>query len=504
MRACALILVVLAGLICTPASAAQITFILVNDIYQIGEQIMPDGRARGGFARLAATVKAERAKGGHVIFAHAGDTLSPSIMSGIDRGKHMIAMTNLVAPDIFAPGNHEFDFGKAVFLQRMAEATFPVYAANLRGADDQPVANIKDSAIVTIEGIKIGLIGATYDDNPRASSPEDLKFLPTVAAVKEQAEALRRAGADFVVAVMHAERTQARDLLATRAVDLILTGHSHDLFVNYDGRTATMESSFDAHYTAIADIEININERDGQRRVTWWPQFRIVDSATVTPDPEVAAVVASYDDDFSKEMDAPLATTEVELDSRTATVRGNEAAIGNLVADAMRASAGADVAIMNGGGIRASKLYAPGLTITRRDVLAEVPFNNRVVKVTVNGATLRQALENGLSSFPRSSGRFPQVSGLTIEADAQRPPGQRIVSVRIGDAALDEQKSYSVALTDFMARGGDGYSQFQNAARALAENDAPLVANEIMVYLRKLGTVRTSIEGRIAWRNTHP
>ena len=102
------------------AQSARITFVLVNDIYQMSEQMMPDGKRRGGFARLAAVVKAERAKGGHVIFAHAGDTLSPSLMSGIDRGEHIITLTNLIAPDIFAPGNHEFDFGKATFLRRMA------------------------------------------------------------------------------------------------------------------------------------------------------------------------------------------------------------------------------------------------------------------------------------------------------------------------------------------------------------------------------------------------
>src|SRR5215470_8684970 len=104
------------------AQTAKVAFVLVNDIYQMSEQKMPDGKARGGFARLAAVVKAERAKG-PVIFAHAGDTLSPSLMSGFDRGAHIITLTNMVAPDAFVPGNHEFDFGKATFLQRMAEAT---------------------------------------------------------------------------------------------------------------------------------------------------------------------------------------------------------------------------------------------------------------------------------------------------------------------------------------------------------------------------------------------
>ena len=103
----------------------------------MSDQAAADGRCRGGFARLAAVVKAERAKAPPeaVIFAHGGDTLSPSLMSGIDRGAHIIALTNMIPPDIFAPGNHEFDFGKATFLERMGEAKFGLYAANLREPD---------------------------------------------------------------------------------------------------------------------------------------------------------------------------------------------------------------------------------------------------------------------------------------------------------------------------------------------------------------------------------
>src|SRR5919199_6256823 len=120
----------LAGLAAAQAQTTHTTvsFILVNDIYQMSAQTMADGASRGGFAKLAAIVKAERAKGSHVVFAHAGDTLSPSLMSGFDRGEHIVALTNLIPPDIFVPGNHEFDFGKAVFLQRMSEARFPVFA----------------------------------------------------------------------------------------------------------------------------------------------------------------------------------------------------------------------------------------------------------------------------------------------------------------------------------------------------------------------------------------
>ena len=482
------------------AEATKVTFLLVNDIYQMSAQVMPDGRTRGGFARLAAVVKAERRKGGHVIVAHAGDMISPSLMSGLDRGAHTIALSNLVGLDIFAPGNHEFDFGKAVFLQRMREAKFPVYAANLRGPDGQPLPGIKDRGIVSFDGVRVGLTGATHDDSARASSPEDLQFLPTVASAKGQAEALRREGADFVAAVVHADRAQDYELFGTRAVDLILSGHNHDLFVNYDERNAMAESSYDAHYLVAVDVAIEVTMRNGVRVTKWWPQFRIIDTATVTPDPAVAAAVLPYEKELAREMDVALGTTAVELDSRNATVRTREAAIGNLFADAMRSSVKADAAVTNGGGIRAGKVYAAGSAITRRDILAELPFNNRVVEIEINGGDLRRALENGLAQLPGAGGRFPQVSGLTIEVDPKRAAGDRIVAISVGGAPLDDARIYKVAINDFLARGGDGYVWFRDAKHVLPEGDSPLLANAVMAHVKSLGTIRNAVEGRILQR----
>ena len=203
------------------AATARVTFVLVNDIYLMSDVMMPDGKRRGGFARLAAVVKAERARadaaGAQAIFAHAGDTLSPSLMSGIDQGASIMTLTNMVRPDIFTPGNHEYDFGKAVFLERMGEARFPRYAANLRTADGAPLPDFKDRSIVTVGGVRIGLTGATYEDSPRASDPGDLKFLPSVATLIDQAKALRAEGADFVVAVAPASRV-TRSTAATRSI----------------------------------------------------------------------------------------------------------------------------------------------------------------------------------------------------------------------------------------------------------------------------------------------
>jgi 2',3'-cyclic-nucleotide 2'-phosphodiesterase (5'-nucleotidase family) len=478
------------------ADTTKITFILTNDIYQMGETAMADGRLHGGFARLASVVKAERAKGGPVVFAHGGDTLSPSLMSGIDRGAHIMTLTNALKPDIFVPGNHEFDFGKAMFHQRMAEAKFQVFAANMRDADGKPLSGIKNREIINLNGVRIGLAGAAHDGTPRMSNPGDLRFLPTVDTMKAQAEALRRDGADLVVVVMHADRKQGTDLAETHAADVILTGHNHDLFIQFDGRTLMAESSYDAHYVTVVDLHIETRQQGNRREVTWWPQFRVVDTVTITPDPEVAAMVAGFQQELDRLMNVPLTTTAVALDSRNATVRGSEAAIGNLIADAMRARTGADVAIMNGGGIRAGKVYAPGSPITRRDVQAELPFGNHLVALYVKGHVIRLAIENGLSRLPANAGRFPQVSGMKVTFDPRQPAGSRVTAVTVGGAPLDPERTYRVAVNDFMARGSDGYSMFAAVDPLLPLEDAPLLSDEVMVYLHGLDSIRSTVEGR--------
>jgi len=247
----------------------------------------------------------------------------------------------------------------------------------------------------------------------------------------------------------------------------------------------------------MSDVSIEVKQQGNRREIEWWPQFRVVDTATVTPDPEIAAVVAGYQQELDRQMNVPLATTTVALDSRNATVRGREAAIGNLIADAMRERTRADAAIMNGGGIRSGSVYEPGASITRRDVLAELPFGNHLVTIEVKGSELRQAIENGLSRLPASAGRFPQVSGMRIEFDPRQPAGRRVQSVAVGGAPLDADKSYRIAVNDFMARGGDGYTAFAAASPLVPLEDTPLLANEVMIYLGEIGSVRTGVDGRL-------
>jgi len=257
------------------------------------------------------------------------------------------------------------------------------------------------------------------------------------------------------------------------------------------------ESYEQADYVIAIDLAIDVQDKDGTRSLTWHPNFRIIDTATVTPDPATQAKIDALNAELGKELAVAIGTTATLLDSRRATVRTGEAAIGNLIADASRAAVGADIAITNGGGIRGNKEYPAGSKLTRGDVLTELPFGNKNVKVEITGNAIQAALENGVSQVEKVAGRFPQVSGLAFTYDPAKPPGQRVTSVTIAGAPLDPAKTYKLATNDYMLGGGDGYTALKDAKVILNARDAKLLANDVMVYVRDKGEIAPKLEGRI-------
>ena len=473
--------------------AVTLRFVQTNDI----DRMSPE-KGRGGFAKLATVVKEERAKG-NAFFIHAGDTLSPSLLSGFDKGAHVIDILNRIGVDAMAPGNHEFDLGPDVFRARMAEVKFDVLATNILDGNGLP-ANTKPEKIVDVQGVKVGFFGLTTEDTPIASSPGDIKFRSTIDTGRAKAKELREKGADIVVAIAHTPLEVDMILGRSAGVDVIIGGHDEHLLAFYDGKVTLTESESQGNYVVITELSVTKATKDGKTTVTWSPNFRIVDSATVKPDPEIEAVVKGYEDKLSKELDIEIGVTETPLDSRRATVRGGEAAMGNLVADAMKAAVGADVAITNGGGLRADKQYQAGQKLTRRDLLSEMPFGNTTVLLELTGDKLKAALENGVSQVRELGGRFPQVSGLTVEVDLKEPVGSRVKSVKVNGAPLDPAKTYKVATNDFMARGGDGYRAFTDGKQLVDVSASQLMAGQVIDYVTKAGKIAPKVEGRVVLR----
>lgn len=470
----------------------NITLALICDIYEMSEK-----NGRGGYARIASAIKAERARTKHVFLAHAGDAISPSLMSSFDEGAHVMDLTNRLGIDLFVPGNHEFDFGPEVFRTRMAEASMPLLAANLRDEAGQMLPGIEGTMMLEFNGVKIGVIGLTAEDSVNRSSPGKLQFRSSLETVQELSPKLREQGADIIMAVAHAPRRMDFRLMRSGAIDLLLSGDDHDLVLFFDGKAAMVEAKQDGEYLTAIDLDVTVKEKDGKRKVSWWPNFRIVDTAKFEPDSAVAERVAFYEARLAKELDVTIGKTSTRLDSRKSSVRRQETAIGNLIADALRAAHKADVALMNGGGIRGNKLYEPGEVLTRRDIRTELPFGNKAILLEMTGAQLRTALENGLWYAGRSNGRFLHVSGLSLEADSKKRPGQKLLSVKVGDKALDPEAIYKVSTNSFIASGREGFDVMKDAKVLLGETDGELVSNIVTKHVEAQKDISPRVEGRI-------
>jgi len=480
--------------------SAHITLVLVCDVYKMGEQ-----NGRGGLARIAAALKAEKARHPNVLIVHAGDTLSPSLMSGFDQGAHIVDLFNMTPLDVFVPGNHEFDFGREMFLKRMSEFRAAVVAANLRDVDGKPIAGIEDARLIEIGGIKLGLIGLTADDSAVTSRPGKLRFGESLGTAEREAARLRKAGAELIVLVPHAGRDLDEKLFVSGVADVILSGHDHDLYMRFNEKTAIVEAGADGMVVVAVDLELDIEARsDGSRRVRWWPRFRVIDTADVAPDADVAARVAAYEAKLDAELGQPIGRTATELDSRNAAVRGGEAVIGNLFADALRERTNADVTLINGGGFRGGKVYPAGSALSRKDVLSELPFLNKAYVLEVTGATLKAALEAGFTGAENEVGRFPQVSGIRVKADLTRPNGRRVVAVEVGGKPLSEARSYRLVTNDYLANGGDGYMPLKSAKVLRGDADADLVANIVIDHIKAKGTVSPKLDGRITVARARP
>ena len=475
------------------AEPATLTIVHVNDLDRL------DGSGgRGGVARLAAVVNEVRARStGRVLVTHGGDAISPSLLSSFDQGAHMIDLFNRIGLDAMVLGNHEFDFMPAVTVERIAEAAFPVLSSNAVEPDGTLIDGVAEHLLLEVGRYKVGVFGLTTATTAIKSSPAPVTFRPVVEVAAEQAEALRAAGADLVIALAHTDRAEDAALMRQGAVDLLLSGDDHDMRIEVGPETAFVESGKQAEFVTVVEIAMDTVEgRDGPRFVRE-PSFRVVNTASVAPDPGIEAVVAEYLARLSEELDIEIGTTAVELDSRRRVVRSRETGIANLIADAMRAATGADVALINGGGIRADKVYPPGTVLTRRDLRSELPFGNKTVVLEVAGADLHAALEHGVSGIAKGAGRFAHVSGMAYRFDASKPAGRRIVAVTVGGAPLDPARTYRLATFDFLGRGGDGYAMFAGAPRIVDANAGALAVAQVIEATAAAGEVAPRAEGRI-------
>jgi 2',3'-cyclic-nucleotide 2'-phosphodiesterase (5'-nucleotidase family) len=401
-----------------------------------------------------------------------------------------------------AVGNHEFDFGQPALAERARQARFPFLAANVRGLPDTQAYVVRQ-----VGGTRVAVVGLATPETPQTTHPANVAGL----SFEDPAQTLRRllpelrAQAEVVVVLTHlghaAERRLAQEVAG---IDLVIGGHSHTRVAEPPTVGGALVAQAWEHGKALGVIDLTVEDGRVVRAAGRLEEIR----PGGVPQPEVEAIVARWDARAEAVLGAEVGAAGVDLDAREA--RTAETNFGNLVADALRRSAGADVAVFNGGALRSSIRRGP---IKARDVYAALPFDNYVVALRMSGRQLRAALEHGVAAVEVRDGRFPQVSGLSFDYARSAPPGERIRQVRVGDAALDPARIYVVATLDFLAAGGDGYAAFGEAIRAggdfasvggalsgsaLAYSDPGRWLRDLVIeHLAAAGPAMPALEGRI-------
>jgi len=440
----------------------RVTILHVNDVYQF----MPvEGGKRGGLARLL-TLKKEAIKDNpNTIFTLGGDTLSPSVETRTYKGAQMIDAWNAVGLDYSVFGNHEFDIKTADLLERIKESKFKWLGANIIDTKTNKIfADTPPYVIREFGGVKIGIIGLILPETKQTSSMEDsLTVTDFCATAKKLVKKMRKKEkVSAVIGLTHLFMAQDKQLAACADFDLILGGHEHTLLQSSANGTPIFKMTADAR--ELGKFNLNFNAATKRLESFDWEIIPVTDQ--IADAPEFAWVFDKYKS-LLEQLAVPVGATSVELDALSLSNRTKETNIGNFVADAYRNAASADVALVNGGSIRADLTYNPG-ALTKRDVLSILPFNNPIVKVEITGKTLRETLEHGVARSGTGEdgepGRFPQISGMSFKFDTTKPAGSRVSEILVGGKPLDESKTYTLATSDFLvSRGGDGYTMFKDA-----------------------------------------
>lgn len=472
----------------------RVTLLQLNDVYQISAV---DKGTRGGLASVATLRKQIMEKSPNTLFLLAGDTIAPSVASNIFKGRQMIAVWNMIGLDFATFGNHEFDFGPEVLRERIKESHFTWVATNvIDRKTGKTFADTPPYVIREIGGAKIGFFGLLTPDTAQFSSVgPDVTFLDPCETAKKIVPLMRAKGAQVVVAITHLAMREDKQVARCAQIDVIIGGHEHEMLESLSGRTPIFKWGSDAR--DLGRIDLNIKLPAGELESIDWTAIPVTNN--VAEETQSAALISDYEKEVSADVDKPIGRTSVALDARGEMNRSRETNLGSYIADAYRKAMNADVALFNGGSIRAGKIFSPG-ELTKRDVMAILPYENPIVKIEVTGATLRAALEHGVSrsAEEREPGRFPQVSGIRFTFDARRAAGSRVVSVEVNGQPLDDKKTYTLATNTFLVeKGGDGYTMFSGAKYLVDSKNGPVEPVVLMNAINSAKEIAPQVDGRI-------
>ena len=502
-----------------------------------------------GYAGLAAYKKQVEKETPYVALVDCGDALQGDAIGTISQGEYLVDIMNKVGYDFAVLGNHEFDYGmeRLAELMEMSDAAYLGCNVDYTGSGENALSALQQYEIVDYGDTKVAFIGISAPESISQSTPAyfmdengDIVYSfcsdsgeALYSRVQETVDSCREEGADYVIALTHlgddesSAPFRSTDLIAgTRGIDAVLDSDSHsaidsDMVENEEGREIPLSSSG----TGLENI--------GQLTIT--PEGDITTrliSDFEEKDSDMESFIADIQSEYEEELQQVIAGSDVELTTESEDgvrlIRNRETNLGDFCADAYRQIAGADIAFVNGGGIRAD---LPEGDITYEDILAVHPYGNHLCVVEATGPEILDALEMGSRSTMAEtgdgekaageSGGFLQVSGLRYTIDTSVDSTVKVdkdgmfvscgqqrrvktVEVLQDDGSyepIDVDETYTLASHDYMLRqSGDGFTMFADNEMVVEEGmvDYQILITYISDYLGgSIGEQYSSPDGRI-------
>ena len=445
----------------------------------------------------------------HVITADVGDHIQGGTLGAISQGDAINKLMNKVQFNVTTIGNHEFDYGIEQLNNINNNSTTPYICSNFhKTGEDKPI--FPPYKIIEAGDKKIAFIGVvtpltfskTYlstlrDDDGKPIYNFFANHDELAKNVQKYVDEVRdKKKADYVILLTHVgmdveDYTSNGIVSKINNVNVVLDGHTHRVYNTTSKDKDGKKVYFTQTGTKLANIGQLIIKRDGTietsniaevpeptdkngtKKVTREKKERWVNI-------EMNTFIDGLWKQYEDELNIKVGNVDYDLiirpegnsDSHFIYCRTRECALGNLVADSFKGVVKSDVSLVNGGAIRTNLLKGD---ITRKDIIDIMPFFNNLFVKEVDGQTLLDALEFGVSKYPSASGGFPQVSGMTFDVDTSfnstvvtDPDGmfinvtgkRRVYNVKVNGEDLDVKKKYNLSLSDFTGLGGDGYSMF--------------------------------------------
>ena len=428
-----------------------------QDMKEFEPRVWKDGTEHGGMARLATVLQELEAEEDGAVISVGGDVASGTLFNSMYRGVPFIEAFNELGVDVANFGNHDFDFGANYALDLVRQSQFTWISSNLTTADGTPFSPNGTTAVVNDGDLKIGFLGLT-DELQRTPASRDVLVQDFVTSAKVAVKSLQADNVDAIVLLSQISKDDTHTVMesvpeihaALREENSAQSPAEHSQTA--DGRWILAP---EADYGTVEHLDITKNRTTGA--VTVLPRSIKVD-ATIQDDPTWTAKSKDYYAKLDEELAVQVGNAGQDL---------SKADLGYLVADGYRNYFETELGIQNGGGQRAEIKAGP---VTLRDLKSVLPFGNSVTAVKATGAQIRLLLEQGLQSNPNGGGGFPRTAGLEFTFDPDAEFGKRVTDIKLESGEpFNDAATYTLAVSRFIAEGGDGMTAIRDAERITTE-----------------------------------